>query len=346
MKKDRKKVLAGRARVKALSPEERQQLARKAGMARWHRHIPVGIWQGDLRAGGAVFRCHVLSTSKRIIEQESLLTPFGLFDLLDFSLANRSTRKEMVNVVQLLARDDSAEQGLLAAMTPILFQTKDGAHQVGYEVELLLFVCQGILEWHDKLRVRISDDAALGRAWGLAERILKDLKTVSLDQAVDQATGYQAAKDFKTLTGYLRRDLRPNLAAWALALPQDFYWGLFRIRGWSREKMHLAAPPELAATTTDLVFERMPGGCLRELLRARPHGKWDRRLKETIRLFEITDGPMFLTQHVHALCILMLASDSWEEFKRLLDRALPRTSESLGILHEFDSKKPDDTTSK
>jgi P63C domain len=76
--------------------------------------------------------------------------------------------------------------------------------------------------------------------------------------------------------------------------------------------------------TNDLIYARLAPGVLDELRRITP-GDEKGHLKH--RLFQrLTDdvGHPKLREHLAAVTVLMKASDKWDQFMPMLDRALPR----------------------
>ena len=67
------KAIGGHARAKALSPEQRKEIARKAAEARWGVDIPQATHEGEVRIGSAVISAAVLPGGKRVLSQSSFL---------------------------------------------------------------------------------------------------------------------------------------------------------------------------------------------------------------------------------------------------------------------------------
>jgi len=79
MTQDNRKMASkgGKARAKALAPEERKEIAKRAAIARWTRELPRAIHTGQLVIAGKIINCAVLETGKRLLTQESFLTAIG-----------------------------------------------------------------------------------------------------------------------------------------------------------------------------------------------------------------------------------------------------------------------------
>lgn len=109
--------------------------------------------------------------------------------------------------------------------------------------------------------------------------------------------------------------------------PIDYYKELFRLRGWKfpdLPKDQQKRPILVGKITNDVVYDRLAPGVRQELVRLTPRDEKG-RLKHRLfqRLTEEVGHPK-LREHLASVTSLMKASDSWEQFKAMLDRALPR----------------------
>lgn len=79
-----------------------------------------------------------------------------------------------------------------------------------------------------------------------------------------------------------------------------------------------------AKYTADIIYSRLGPGILDELHRINPKtSKGHRKNKHHQWLTEDVGHPQ-LAQHLYAVINFMKAADSWEDFKRMLNRALPK----------------------
>ena len=67
----------GRARAKALSPEERTEIAQRAATARWNADVPEATHIGELRIGEVLIPCAVLPDGTRVLSQGGITQAFG-----------------------------------------------------------------------------------------------------------------------------------------------------------------------------------------------------------------------------------------------------------------------------
>src|SRR5262245_51161275 len=69
--------MGGKARAESLSPSARTAIARRAAVARWGRDLPYATHEGPLMLGDVEIACANLSTKKRVLTQETILTSMG-----------------------------------------------------------------------------------------------------------------------------------------------------------------------------------------------------------------------------------------------------------------------------
>ncbi len=107
----------------------------------------------------------------------------------------------------------------------------------------------------------------------------------------------------------------------------EYYKELFRLRGWKFPELpadQRKRPILVGKITNDVVYDRLAPGVRQELHRLTPRddkGRLKHRLFQ--RLTEDVGHPK-LREHLASVVALMKASDTWQLFKGMLDRALPR----------------------
>ena len=76
--------------------------------------------------------------------------------------------------------------------------------------------------------------------------------------------------------------------------------------------------------TNNLVYERLAPGILEELKRKNPKTKSGYRKHKHFQWLTEDVGDPRLREHLASVITLMKASGDWGNFKRMIDRALPR----------------------
>jgi hypothetical protein len=315
----------GFARAEALSPEERSDIARHAAEKRWGEGAKPqrATHEGTLSVGDITIPCAVLQDRTRILTQWGFLRAIG-----------RSGRpaggkgSDVEKVAPFLALDNltpyvSAE--LADSTKPILFRLPKGNQAYGYRAELLPKVCEVYLRARDD-SVLLKSQEKFAKA---CEILMRGLAHVGIIALVDEATGYQEVRDRLALQAILDRYLREEFAAWAKRFPDEFYMHIFRLRQWPWKGMKVNRPQVVANYTKDIVYARLAPGILRELEARNPKDeKGYRRAAHHQWLTEDVGHPA-LAQHLYAVIGLMRISGTWDEFKRLIDKAYPRRGDTL-----------------
>lgn len=323
------KAKGGIARAKALTPEERKEIAKKGAEARWA--APKALYVGELSIGELSIDCAVLPDGTRVLSQR------GVGRALGRGYGGNDWRK----------RDDGDAAGklpffmnakgllpfisndlLTLAISPLEYRHGQGggvAH--GINAAALPQICE---VW-----LKARDAGALSKAQlpvaAKAEIIMRGLAHIGITALVDEATGYQEVRDKQALQAILDQFLRKELAAWAKRFPDEFYNQMFRLKGWQRKDLTSSSrrPGAAGMYTNDIVYERLAPGILAELETRNPkNAKGNRKGKHHQLLTEDVGHPA-LAQHIHALIALMRASSSWDQFMLMLNTAFPKKNDTM-----------------
>jgi len=304
------------ARAAALSPERRTEIARRAALKK--AGIPQATHRGTIRLGSVEIECYVLEDGRRVLTQESFLKGMGraakakgghgVLTVVDDTPAFLAA----TNIKSLIEREISA------STAAIEFGSLAGTKVRGYAAELLPEVCRVYLTARDEGVLLASQRHIAERA----DMLVRALAVLGIAALVDEATGYQEVRDRQALQALLDTYLRKEHAAWAKRFPDEFYREMFRLKGWKYPTVSGARPGVVGRYTTDVVYARIAPGLVDELERKNPSEAGQRRSKHHQWLTEDVGHPA-LSAHLHAVIGFMRASDNWERFRSLLDRAFP-----------------------
>jgi hypothetical protein len=316
--------MGGIARAEALSPNERKQIARKAAQTRWSPDIPKAIREGVLHLGSASIACAVIEGPQRLLTQSDFMRALGrarqakgrqYYDA-DVNMPAFLTAK---NLKPFISKD------LEVTSSQIEFRTKKGAKAFGYPAELLPKVC-GVFMDADEAGVLTYNQEHIAKK---ARVLIRALAGVAMAALVDEATGYQDLRDRLALQALLDEYLNKELAAWAKRFPDEFYEEIYRLRNWEWKGMAKNRFSVVAKYTIDLVYERLLPSLIKELEMRNPKDEKGKRRGKHHQLFTDEVGHPALAQHLYALIGFMRASQSWNEFYRLVNRAFPKKGENL-----------------
>jgi hypothetical protein len=243
------------------------------------------------------------------------------------ALAVRSRGGEMERFIQggNLAKSLDAN-ALTSLQQPIRFkQPRGGKAAFGYPVELLIDICNAILDARDAGSLPEYYNTTAVRA----EVFIRAVAKVGIVALVDEVTGYQEVRQKEALQALLDAYLRQQLADWAKRFPDAFYKELFRLRGWDW-KGPGNSNYAVAQYTKDLIYARLEPELLAELERRNPRVDNRRKSKHHQWLTDEVGIPA-LAQHLHAVIALERASTTWDGFMQLIDRALPIKEQNLDL---------------
>ena len=155
---------------------------------------------------------------------------------------------------------------------------------------------------------------------------MRGLAHVGIIALVDEATGFQHDRARGALAKILEAFIADELGKWAKRFPDEFYRELFRLRGleWPMKKN----PPQYVGHwTNDLVYKRLAPGILDDIKSKTPKTPKGRRRTAFHQWLTEDIGHPRLQEHISALIALMKASETWDDFKRMLKKALPKHEE-------------------
>ena len=334
----------GAARAKALSPEQRREIALKAADARWRRDLPRATHEGDANIGGVTIPAANLPDGRRVLSQGRFLQALGRSRTPKGGTGALATVDELPFFLQADVLKPFISNELRASTNPIFYLSKDGKKSVGYDALLLPDVVNVYLDYWN---------ACLGEGKGIPPRyshiiaacdaLSRGLQKLGIIGLVDEATGFQEARDRRALQELLDQFLRKELAAWAKRFPDEFYEHIFRLRNWKWKGRGTNPPQAVAGYTKDIVYARLAPGVIEELEKRNPLEGGKRKAKHHQWLTDDVGHPA-LAQHLHAVITLMRISTSWDQFKMFLDQAHARRGDTMQLPLMTDVSYPRTTT--
>jgi len=332
MKPDTAKAKGGFARAQSLSPQERREIARRAALARWDAEVPQAEYEGEFPLGQAVISAAVLPNGKRLLTQATFLRAIGRARSPKAGTGVLSTVDGLPFFLQADALQPFISEELRLSTTPIFFREKSGKRAVGYDAELLPMIAEVYLRMRD---AHLAEGKPIPRQYAhiiqACDIVVRGLARVGIVALVDEATGYQEVRDRQALQAILDKFLRKEFAAWAKRFPDEFYQEIFRLHDWEWRGMRVNRPRILAQYTKDLVYARLTPGLLKELEARNPKDERGYRKAKHHQWLTEDVGHPALAQHLYAVVGLMRIADTWDGFKRLIDKAYPRRGDTLQL---------------
>ena len=329
----------GKAAAARMTPEQRAERAKKAAEGRWAADprgnaIPRathGSPDRPLMIGDVALPCYVLSDGRRVITNQGL--QIGL------KLAKSGGQQRTAALVASLERKGIDCKDLLDSITnPIQFRPVSGGRAYGYEGTILADLCDAILVARERGLLNYQQLELAAQC----EVLVRAFARVGIVALIDAATGYEKVRDRDALQAILDRYLRRGFAAWAKRFPDEFYKEMFRLKGWKWDMRNPAGGPRcVAQITVDLTYARMESGLVTELETRNPVHANGRRKAAHHQWLTDDIGHPALERHLIPVIALMRACPdrSWDQYRRMLDRAFPRKGHSIQL--DFGDLLPD-----
>lgn len=320
MEEQSKQSKGGEERAKSLPEARRKDIAKQAADARWG--LPTATHEGTIKlAEGAIqIPCAVLNTTTRVLTQEGFLGAIGRARKAKAGTGSTEIVGMVDGLPPFLAAanlNPFISDALRQSTTPVIYRTTRGQRAFGYDATLLPGVCEVYLKARDAGAL-LKTQKHIARA---CEILIRGLANVGIIALVDEATGHQYDRPREALAEILQKFISKSLCEWAKTFENDFYEELFRLRKWHYSSFSTKRPILAGKLTIDIVYQRLAPAVLDELRRLNPPNEQGRRKHKLFQHLTPNVGHPKLKEHLAAVTALMRASDTWEDFKRILDRA-------------------------
>lgn len=283
------------------------------------KKINQAIYEGELKIGDAIIPCAVLEDGTRVLSRIGFIRTIGRKGK---AKGGRKYDNESKTPVFLTAKNLKPFVGkdLIKNSTPVPFKLPSGTEAIGYKAELLPQVCNVFLEAADagvlaKNQSHIVEQCKI---------LIRGFAVVGINALVDEATGYQDARARDALHKILEQYIAKELMKWTKTFPDEFYFQLFRLRGWRYSYTSIKRPILVGKLTKDLVYERLAPAVVDELEKLNPKTPKGTRKHHHHRWLTRDVGHPKLREHLVSVITLMKASVKWDDFKRMINRALPK----------------------
>ena len=211
----------------------------------------AGSPDNPLRIGDAEIDCYVLEDKTRVLSQR------GMFKGLGVARGGPRNANEPSNTGAEIPRFASQKwlkpyinsELELALKNPVFFQPPTGHKGYGYPAEILVDVCDAILE-ADKMGATTDRQAKIVDN---AMALVRSFAKVGIIALVDEATGYQDMRAQEALAKIFEEYLAEERQKWTRTFPIDFYKEIYRLRGWEF-KPWTTKRPSVVANWTCLLY--------------------------------------------------------------------------------------------
>lgn len=322
----------GIARAKQLSPNERTAIAKKAAAQRWATdNLPKAICSSEdkpLRIAETTLDAFVLEDGTRVLSQGGFLRALGRNKRAAYRSHNVPPMLQGVGLEPFLPPD------ILEKARPISFRTPHGVRANGYRADLLPEVCEVYLKAREAGTLAPNQR----RVAQQAEILMRSLAKVGIIALVDEATGYQDLRARNALSEILEQFIAKELQAYVRTFPEDYYKGIFRLRGLRYPEDTVKRPQYFGKLTNDIVYRRLAPGVLDELKKVTPRSNSGNLKHKLFQRLTTNVGYPKLREHLGSVTAVMKLSGSWEQFLGYLNRLHPRYGETIAMDIDDDGK--------
>lgn len=198
--------------------------------------------------------------------------------------------------------------------------TGDGNLAHGIPAEALPKICEVWIDADRDLLLGIRQKLIAKKA----DILLRGFAHVGIIALVDEATGWQDDRARDALARILEAFVSKELRKWVKTFPIEYFKEMCRLRGVPFPTEKFALPQYFGHLTNDVVYARLAPGVRRRLHELVPRDERGRLKSKLFQRLTVDVGDPKLREHLASVVALMKASDNWDGFVRILDRALPR----------------------
>jgi hypothetical protein len=337
---------SGIARKESLSPTERSEIASTAAKARWAAkrerdalqrlpHVIEGF-SNTLDLAGVKIPCAVVDGPSGV---QRVLSENGITNALLGSRSGASKRKKKAAETQgfsvslFLAPeqlDRFITEDIRVMAQPIDY--RDGRRTIrGYDAAILPALCSIWLKAREEGALQEQQLAKAQRA----EILLRALAQTGIVALIDEATGYEKVRPQNELQEYLKLIIREQLAAWVKKFPDEFFFNIYKLKGWHWPGMKKNRYSVVGHYIKDLVYRRLGPQVLEELQQKSPKNESGNRSHRFHQWLTEDVGDPMLAQHLYALITLQRLAIrngwGWQKFKQMVDATLPPYGNTLEL---------------
>lgn len=295
------------------------------------KKLPKAEFMGELELAGMKIPCFVLDDERRVISGRGMTQAIGM--------KGRGQGVRRISTHSTLKPFISNELSV-AIENPILFtgySPKTDEPTQGYEATILQEVCEAILNARDNGALKTEQEIRYAK---FAYILIRNFARIGIIALIDEATGFQYFRARNSLESIINKYIRDDLRKWTKTFPDEFYERLFRLNGWIYDPASVKRPSVVGKMTNNIIYERLAPGVLSKLKEINPRSSQG-KLKHRHHQFLTDDhGIPALNEHFAAVLALMRACTNYDQFKRLINRALPKQAQTIEMLLQTKNGEP------
>jgi len=322
MPKETPQSQGGRARALALSPEKRQEIARRAAMARYAREpgeLPKAVSQGSLKIGDVTIDVYVLEDRRRLIHKRGMARALGLKSEGGNAFMKTISRKGLGSAISTELHEKVGN--------PIEFKPLNGDPAHGYSAEVFIEICDAIID-AARGNLLTPSQQFLGIQ---AEFIVRSAAKIGIIGLIDEATGFIADKRREEYRELWDQFLREEFRTWEAEFPERLFDSMYRLYGLKRlDPKSFKHPRFFSKFIRKYIYAPLAnsnGAILAELEAKNPvvYSNGGRRYKMFQFLSDELGMPA-LKAHLWQVVGIAAAAPDKGSFERSFNRAFPEAS--------------------
>lgn len=303
--------------------------------------VHKAVRQGTLDIAGFPLRCYVLDndTNDRIISRQDLMKALGRSANPGGSAKSSDNAKKLglpsfLNAVNLIP---FINKHLIKALEEVSFTNLKWHKTIGYRAEIIKDLCYVFIDANKAGVLHANQQHIVERC----EALIRGFASVGLRALVDEATGFQEIRPRDDLQRYLDSFLLKEYSKWVQRFPDEFFEGIFRMKGWTWNEASTKRPVIVGNYINDFVYKRLAPYILEELQNRNPVTESGYRKAKHHQWLTTEVGHPKLQEHLQGvMAIQRIAGDNWRLFLDMLDKAYPKFGHTLAItFDEFDTQR-------
>lgn len=333
------KAKGGIARAKALTDEQKEEIAKKGARARWDTSVEIAKRSGAIEIGEISIPCAVLSDGTRVLSERAITKAFGGKRGGSHWKRLKENPDGAYLPVFLSAKNiklfipNDLNDGL--ARRRIYREKKGGGAAYGIEASLLPKICNVYLSMRDAGKLTFSQEPIAAQA----DIINRGLAEVGIIALVDEATGHIEEKRKDEYRELFQAFIREHVKEYEKEFPKQFTDSLYRLYGLSPNGPG-KHPQFFGHFTRKYVYQPLAqskGAILEMLDEKNPvvYANGGRKYKMFQFLSDLIGLPAFRA-HLWQVVGILGASRNKAEFDRAFVRAFPKAGMQLDLLDDND----------
>lgn len=276
------------------------------------RATHYGVWN---ISENAKIECYVMDNKERVLSLRGASKSMGLVGGGSMALVRNLNSFWISPYLSNDLRDwlEKANRNELPR-----YITKSGGHFTPFSASNFVDLCRAYVDAkHDGVLKLKSQIIVADRLYVIMTAFAK----TGLNAIIDEVTGYQYEREQNELQKLLSKYISSELLPWAKRFPDEFYKQMFRLKGWTYSGKN--KPQYVGKLTNQYIYDQLPEGVLQELKEKTPKNKkLHQSLTESV-------GVPHLDKQLQKTIGLMQASDTWEEFEVLFEKAMKQANRKL-----------------